>query len=394
LAGADPFVAALAAYYPFSPDRHICEVGQGYHRLRRAIRQANLPFRAYTVREWRHGNIHIPDTAELVISTALPGVTEALQGLLRQNSERPRHLAFEFQRGPEAVAEIRRDLAGCGVTGVRFDSLPAGLFAFAELGGMQTAEEPAPVLAHIHVPKCAGTSLRNLLERHLGTKHMRLYVDDTYFVYADSEVRISLLSDPHMRAFSSHHVRRFPPWLAGHRMLYVTFLRDPVEQFVSYMTHIKKHYAGITAQSLLEAVPPDTPRLGLRDFAKWLLTNERDVPFRENHNVNFFARHTAPNAADRLHAAKNALEGFLFVGITECMDESMRQLRALAESAGLDFPADAIAVENTSNELRDDLSWIHPSDEVGSLLLRSVELDRQLYDWAAARLKDRPDQAP
>lgn len=223
---------------------------------------------------------------------------------------------------------------------------------------------------------------------------MRLYADDTYFVYSDNEVRGALMNDPDVRAFSSHHVRSFPPWLAGHRMFYVTFLRDPIQQFVSYMTHIKKHYAGITAQSLLEAVPPDTPGLSLRDFAKWLLTNERDVPFRENHNVNFFARHTAPKATDRLQAAKNALETFLFVGITESMDESMRQLRALAESAGLEFPAEAIAIENTSNELRDDLGWIHPSDEVGALLLRSVELDRQLYDWAAARLKARSNQTP
>jgi hypothetical protein len=43
-------------------------------------------------------------------------------------------------------------------------------------------------------------------------------------------------------------------------------------------------------------------------------------------------------------------------------------------------------VENTSADYRDDLSWINPDDEVGSLLLRSVEKDRQLYDWAASRL--------
>jgi hypothetical protein len=45
---------------------------------------------------------------------------------------------------------------------------------------------------------------------------------------------------------------------------------------------------------------------------------------------------------------------------------------------------------NTSSEFRDNLSWIDPADEVGSLLLRSVEQDRQLYDWAVARL----DQSP
>ena len=99
---------------------------------------------------------------------------------------------------------------------------------------------------------------------------------------------------PEIWGLSSHHVRAFPRWLAGREMLYVTFLRDPIEQFVSYMTHIKKHYLKITSRSLLEAVPPDAPQLTLREFARWLLTQDRDIPFRENHNVNFFARHSAP----------------------------------------------------------------------------------------------------
>ena len=215
---------------------------------------------------------------------------------------------------------------------------------------------------------------------------MGLYVNDTYFTYGDEALRSYLLQAPEIRGFSSHHVRRFPRWLAGREMLYVTFLRDPIQQFVSYMTHIKKHYAAITAETLLDAVPPDALQLTLREFAKWLLTQERDIPFRENHNVNFFARHSAPAAQDRLEAAKAALDGFFFVGITERMEESMRKLRALAREAGLDFPPGPMPVENTSADYRDDLSWINPDDEVGSLLLRSVEKDRQLYDWAASRL--------
>ena len=195
-----------------------------------------------------------------------------------------------------------------------------------------------------------------------------------------------MLQDPEILGFSSHHVRAFPRWLAGREMLYVTFLRDPIQQFVSYMTHIKKRYAEITSESLLSAVPPDAPQLTMREFAKWLLTQDRDIPFRENHNLNFFARHSAPTAPDRLQAAKAALEEFFFVGITERMDESMCKLRALARRAGLDFPQGSITVENTSSDYRDDLSWINPDDEVGSLLLRSVEKDQQLYDWAAARL--------
>ncbi len=167
--------------------------------------------------------------------------------------------------------------------------------------------EAGPLLAHIHVPKCAGTSFRVLLERYFGPRHVRLYMDDTYFVYGEEALRNCLLRDPLPRAFSSHHVRTFPSRLGGREMLYVTFLRDPVEQFVSYMTHVRKHYSGITSRTLLESLPPNAPQLTLREFAHWLLTQDRDIPFRENHNgVNFFARHSAPAEADRLEAAKAA----------------------------------------------------------------------------------------
>jgi sulfotransferase famil protein len=310
---------------------------------------------------------------------------------------RPGFLAIGFAEAPGIDGEIRRALEECGAPHVKLESIAAGgegerrILAFAETSlwaelPAAQARNPTPVLAHVHVPKCAGTSFRVLQERYFGARHLSLYIDDTYFLFTQEALRGYLLQNPEAQGFSSHHVRVFPQWLAGREVLYVTFLRDPIQQFVSYMTHIKKHYATITAKSLLEAVPPDTPHLTLREFARWLLIQDRDIPFRENHNVNFFARHSAPRAEDRLAAAKAALETFFFVGITERMEESMGKLRALARKADLEFPPGSVPVENTSADYRDDLSWINPDDEVGSLLLGSVEKDRQLYDWAVARL--------
>ncbi len=102
--------------------------------------------------------------------------------------------------------------------------------------------------------------------------------------------------------------------------------------------------------------------------------------------MNFLVRHNSPAAVDRLDEAKRTLEEFFFIGITERMEDSMSMLRTRARRAGLDFPSAPVPTENISNDYRDDLSWIHPDDEVGRLLLRSVEQDRQLYDWAVARL--------
>jgi len=354
-------LAALEAYHQFSPDD--CIGVMGAPDFERVLREAGVPFR-----ELIHTDM-LRDQADMAISFEKCDVVAAGFVETPETVDRVRTLFPEARL--ESISSVER-------------SAPR-LFAIIQAG--TRAPDAGPVLAHIHVPKCAGTSFRALLERYFGPKHLGLYIDDTYFVFGDETIRSYLLQGREVRAFSSHHVRRFPRWLAGREMLYVTFLRDPVEQFVSYMTHIQKHFARLTAQTLLEAVPPDAPRLTLREFARWLLTDGREIPFRENHNVNFFSRHNAPRAADRLEAAKAALEKFFFVGIVERMDESLSKLRTLAQTAGLDFPPGPIPFENTSADYRDDLSWINRSDEVGTLLLHSVEKDRQLYDWAAARLK-------
>ncbi len=394
---ADPFIAALEAYYQFNPQHHVCEIATGHGRLQSAIRAAQLPFRKYTTIE---SPAQLTEHADLIVcsgafDSASPDFSRTFSSLLEHHTHRPCYLAVDFLETEDCAAEVRRTFLACGVPAVKFDSIlpvPGGdgrLFAFAEVEAPTVAGSgPAPLLGHVHVPKCAGTSFRILLERYFGPRHMRLYIDDTYFVYGVDDLRHRFLQHPDVRAFSCHHVRWFPRWLAGREMLYVTFLRDPIQQFVSYMTHIKKHFSGITSRSLLESVPPYAPRLTSREFAKWLLTQDRDIPFRENHNVNFFARHTFPQRADRLEAAQEALSSFFFVGVTERMDESVGALRQVAQAEGLDFPPGPISIENTSSDFRDDLSWINPDDQVGRMLLSSVELDQQLYDWAVARLNE------
>jgi hypothetical protein len=389
-------IAALEAYCEFKPDHHVCAVGVGSRDLERAFRESGIPFRRFTSLEdcGDPAAIRSAEKADALICWATSTPCVETVRLLLDSTNSPGLVALGFVETAEAPAQIRQVFEKCGVPAVKLESIALapgqpGIFAFAQLGNVAAVRESAvPVFAHIHVPKCAGTSFRVLLERHFGPRHLRLYVNDTYFVYGDEALRNYLLQDPEIRGFSSHHVRSFPRWLAGREMLYVTFLRDPIEQFVSFITHVKKLYRTITATSLLEAVPPDAPKLTLREFAKWLLTQDRDIPFRENHNVNFFARHSSPTPPDRLEAAKAALDGFFFVGIAERMEESMNKLRLLTQAAGLDFPAGPIPIENASSDYRDDLSWIHSGDEVGSLLLRSVEKDRQLYEWAAARFNE------
>jgi hypothetical protein len=261
-------------------------------------------------------------------------------------------------------------------------------------------ESRSPVLVHVHVPKTGGVSVLSLLKQG-GRAHLNLYVNNTHFIYSQELLAQTVLADHAIRSLSSHFVLTFPPYLGGRRVLYFTILRDPVEQFVSYLTFIQKMYYDLNDPNLNACLPPDPPSLGLRDFARWVLTEDRDeVPFHENYTVNFLARHSylalqgtearfdrSAYRAARLTLAQTLLDQFVYVGLTERLAESIEGLRQIAAHLGIELPPGPVGRENVSCQLRDDLSWIDPSDEVGAMLLRSVEEDRRLYEWTAERFE-------
>jgi hypothetical protein len=258
----------------------------------------------------------------------------------------------------------------------------------------------APVLGHIHVPKCAGTSVRKVLDETLGSGHLALYFGNcTTFIYEDAQLA-DFVRPETVKAFSSHFVRRFPPELGNRRIHYVTFLREPVQQFISYITFTKKNYAVLNEPVLISHLPPEMPNLSVRECARWILNGDRRVfrNFRENYTSNFFARYPVLHSRGftysderyqriRLRAAKAELDKFLFVGISEQMDRSWQLLRSRADAIGITLPDMHIPQENPSSELRDDLSWINPNDEVGRKVLDSIAEDRKLYRWALDRFE-------
>jgi hypothetical protein len=194
------------------------------------------------------------------------------------------------------------------------------------------------------------------------------------------------------QAFSSHFVRRFPPLLGSRPVHYVTFLRDPVQQFISYITYTRKLYAAISDPELLSHLPPHMPDLSVRECARWIL-NAPARPFRnfsENYNTNFFARYelldtigleygTPQYREQRLAAARRVLARFLLVGISEHLDLSWSILQSRAAAVGIPLPDARMPVLNVTASRRESLDWIHPDDQVGRQLLSSVAEDMQLY---------------
>lgn len=329
-------------------------------------------------------------------------ITKPLRALNSVLRGRP-HIAPE-PKNPEAATSPNPtvkddDEAGAPFDRTAWDQQP--IHTLPPVVSVRSGEKNArtlvdPVILHIHVPKCGGTAFRNFLKDHYGSAHHSLYPSAKGFIYTEKEL-VRSLADRNIRSISTHLVRTFPERLAERDLLYITFLRNPIDQFISYITYVKKNFQDLRHdQPLMACFPPDVTSLSIREIAHWILTRDVEVNFQENFTVNFFSRYTlcdSPNGLDiaqyrkqRLATAKKVLEGFLFVGLADDMNRSISLLRKRIEAANLLFPSGEVPFENMSLDFREDLSWINSDDEVGSLLLGSVREDQQLYDWAQIRL--------
>jgi hypothetical protein len=155
---------------------------------------------------------------------------------------------------------------------------------------MTKTKPTEPVLAHIHVPKCAGTSFRLLLDDIFTDRHLHLYSEPgtnrslpTTFVYSEAQLG-EFVEPSSTKALSSHFIRRFPNVINGRPILYVTFLRDPVQQFISYLSYTRQVFRHIQDPELLSHLPPNMADRSLRDCADWLLKQDSRTfrNFREN----------------------------------------------------------------------------------------------------------------
>jgi hypothetical protein len=118
---------------------------------------------------------------------------------------------------------------------------------------------------------------------------------------------------------------------------------------------------------------------------------KRDINFRENFTVNFFARFSyraaSGNAVDDFHCrstrltlVKDTLESFFFPALSNRWSEVCRCCARWANGAISKYQINKLPFENVSREGRGDQTWIHSGDEVGGLTSRVVREDQILYD--------------
>lgn len=226
-----------------------------------------------------------------------------------------------------------------------------------------------PLLAYCHIFKTAGMTLRYLLRRHFGPRHLdiehrmrrhsRAWFAD-HFV-RERDLRFDLRVYPFARSVCGHYLRPCVDFgQLEDRLHWYTFLRSPSRRYIS--------------QYLWSLHLPGARQM---EFGEWMEKTKVD-----NLQVRWLA------GGPDLDAAKKTLrERFRFVGLVEHFDESLLLLRS---RLGLrHFDVTYVRVRNSAAERGDDRRRRELEDRIADFrdeIDSRNRLDADLYAFACEEL--------
>ena len=148
----------------------------------------------------------------------------------------------------------------------------------------------------VHIPKTAGTSLRNMILQHYGSDRVCTHYPDSPEVDGTKELTDST-KVIHGHFFIREYLERYPE-IASDRVKKIAWLRHPVTRVMSHYFYNKKYPFSIRQ---------DMTKLSLLDYAK--------LPWKQNEMSK--------------HLEGVALEDYYFIGIQEFFAEDLRELQTL-----------------------------------------------------------------
>jgi len=204
------------------------------------------------------------------------------------------------------------------------------------------------MIVSVHVPKCAGTSFRKILDSLFGKRIWHNYGE----VFTRQQARAQIVP-ANTRAIHGHFIADAFDDLFPRRRL-ITWVRHPVERLVSnYYHHLRAPDMRDDCCRMVHE-----RRLSLRDFA--------DLDWMRNLSTRYLAN--------------KPIEDFAFVGVAERFEESLEAFsRALGFRRVLAMPR-----ENVNPGRSSDLYPLSPADY--SYILERNRLDLDWYEQACRRL--------
>jgi hypothetical protein len=267
---------------------------------------------------------------------------------------------------------------------------------------MKGAVAAPMLLVQVHIPRSAGTSIRNWLRlaatSGLTSGHADLY--PSYEFTGEDDLRAAGLADPRITTASTHNIRTFPDTLCGRPTRYFTIIREPFDHFASLVRYMLEHRERFKVPRRLTTQ---------RDVAEWFLDARFGEVGSENTQTNHLALYpwceTTSGRCDaasyarwsaedhhaywdaRLDLAKDALASFACVGVFDRLPETLRLLRARSAQLGIQLlPAEDVPSINESVRTPGDTRWLDRGTPLGELVAQSLADDMQLYEHAQAML--------
>lgn len=225
-------------------------------------------------------------------------------------------------------------------------------------------------LVFLHIPKAAGTTLHTILEKHYPRASHYSIFEEPARQLQELGARSQKDRD-RIRLLKGHFAYGAHQHLVG-PSTYVTLLRNPVDRIISHYYYVKRTprhylYQKVTAENMdLAAYVTShlTEELD-NDQVRLLSGIERSIPWGG-------CTHEHLDLAKR-----NISEHFAVAGVLERFDESLALM-------GLKLGWKWVPHYENQNITKEKNEPIDPS--ILDLIVKSNELDLELYEWVSARL--------
>jgi hypothetical protein len=207
------------------------------------------------------------------------------------------------------------------------------------------------ILAFAHIQKTAGTTLQLVLRQSFGPRHLNVS-QRSGRVYEAGDLAVDLRRLPFLRSIAGHGLMPFVDYgPAGSRLVWFTFVRDPIARFLShYQHHVEKMGRPIA----------------LADFLRETIQANRQVEFLAG--------------GQDLEAAKEVVRKRLAcVGRVDRFHESLLLLRERSGMPGLRVAYGQPRNQARSQRLTDHIHW--EAARLHDAILEKNELDLALHQW-------------